>query len=124
MADDNDPEIVFRRARKHAKAQAKSDAARKRRKAPRRDDLARCAYYVLLLMLREAEARGDTDAADRIRRLMSRIVKDALFDPKASMSIFNEHAGTVVRDLEGGGAMRRIAQQKLLEEEAARSAAE
>ena len=81
MSDDDDA-ITFFRKRKHNGAQARSAARRKKRNAPRRDDLARAGYYVLLLTVHEAEARGEIEQAMRIRRRVGLILEDACFDPQ------------------------------------------
>ena len=125
MADDTDddlPEILIRRKRKHARAQAKSTARRKARNAPRRDDLARGAYYVLLLTMDEAEKQGECERANRIRRRMLLMMEDALFDRAASALAFDGHADTVVQDVEAWVYLRRFAKRR--EAEAARSAAD
>ena len=109
---------------RNAAVQMVGDKARRERSAPRRDDLARAAYYLLLLMLAEARAQGEIEKGGRIRRHMRLIMEDTLFDPEASMKAFDDHAETVVRDLKGWAGMRRNAQRQRLEAEAAQSAAE
>ena len=109
---------------RHAAVQMVSDDNRRKRNAPRRDDLARAAYYVLLLMLTEIRGQGEIERGERIRRRMRLVIEATLFDPEASMKAFDDHAETVVKDLKGWAAMRRIARRKRLEAEAARSAAE
>jgi hypothetical protein len=127
MADDTDddlPEILIRRKRKHARAQAASVAKRKANNAPRRDDLARAAYYVLLLTMEEAEKEGDIERAHRIRHRVLLTMQDAFFDRTASAIAFDDHADTVVKDVKAWVAMRKIAKRKEADAEAARSAAE
>jgi hypothetical protein len=127
MADNTDddlPEIVYRRKRKHAKAQAASVAKRKASNAPRRDDLARAAYYVLLLTIEDAEKQGEIERANRMRRRMLLMMQDAKFDRAASAVIIDDHADTVVKDVEAWVDMRRIAKQKEADAQALRSAAE
>ncbi|NEU14892.1 hypothetical protein G3T14_22830 [Methylobacterium sp. BTF04] len=125
MADDTDddlPEILIRRKRKHARAQAKSTARRKARNAPRRDDLARGAYYVLLLTMDEAEKQGEIERANRIRRRMLLMMEDALFDQSASAVAFDGHADTVFQDVEAWVGTGRFAKRR--EAEAGRPAAD
>jgi hypothetical protein len=127
MADNTDddlPEIVYRRKRKHAKAQAASVAKRKASNAPRRDDLARAAYYVLFLTIEDAEKQGEIERANRMRRRMLLMMQDAKFDRAASAVIIDDHADTVVKDVEAWVDMRRIAKQKEADAQALRSAAE
>jgi hypothetical protein len=127
MADNTDddlPEIVYRRKRKHAKAQAASVAKRKASNAPRRDDLARAAYYVLLLTIEDAEKQGEIERANRMRRRMLLMMQDAKFDRAASAVIIDDHADTVVKDVEAWVGMRRIAKQKEADAQTLRSAAE
>lgn len=125
MADDTDddlPEILIRRKRKHARAQAKSTARRKARNAPRRDDLARGAYYVLLLTMEEAKRQGEIERASRMRRRILLMMKDALFDRAASATAFDGYADTVIEDVKAWVGTRRFAKRR--EAEAARSAAD
>jgi hypothetical protein len=127
MADNTDddlPEIVYRRKRKHAKAQAANVAKRKASNAPRRDDLARAAYYVLLLTIEDAEKQGEIERANRMRRRMLLMMQDAKFDRAASAVIIDDHADTVVKDVEAWVGMRRIAKQKEADAQTLRSAAE
>lgn len=126
MAKDNDDlsEILFRRARKHAKAQAKSAAKLKQARIPRRDDLNRAAYYVLLLTYRKAMGTGEVEQANRLRRRMMLAMEDALFDPGACARLFEDHAETVFKDIEAWVGMRRIARNKEDAEDAEVSAAE
>jgi hypothetical protein len=120
--DDDLPEILIRRKRKHARAQASSTARRKARNAPRRDDLARAAYYVLLLTLDEAEKQGEIERANRMRRRMLLMMEDALFDRAASAMAFDGHGDTVIQDVKAWVGARRFA--KCRGAEAARSAAD
>ena len=127
MADDTDddlPEILIRRKRKHARAQATSVAKRKAKNAPRRDDLARAAYYVLLLIMKEAEAHDEIERAHRIRHRMLLLMQDALFDRDASAVAFDDHADTVVKDVQAWAAMRKIAKRKEADAKTIQSAAE
>lgn len=112
------------RNERHAAVQKVGDDNRRSRNAPRRDDLARAAYYILLLTLAETEAHHEIEKGERIRRRMRLIIEDACFDPGASMEAFDDHAETAVKDLKGWVGMRRIARRKRLEAEARRSAAE
>jgi hypothetical protein len=122
--DDDLPEILIRRKRKHARAQANSTARRKARNAPRRDDLARAAYYVLLLTMEEAEKQGEIERANRMRRRMLLMMEDALFDRAASAMAFDGHADTVLQDVKAWVGARRFAKHREAEAEAARSAAD
>ena len=129
MADDTDddlPEILIRRKRRHARTQARSTARRKARNAPRRDDLARGAYYVLLLTMDEAEKQGEIERAARIRRRMLLMMEDALFDRAASAMVLDGHADTVFQDVKAWVHQRRFAKRReaAAEAEAARSAAD
>ena len=122
--DDDFPEILIRRKRKHARAQAASVAKRKANNAPRRDDLAHAAYYVLLLTMDEAEKQGEIERANRMRRRMLLMMQDALFDHDASAVVFDDHADTVVRDVQAWVTMHKIAKRQEADSNAAQSAAE
>ncbi|MBA9069883.1 hypothetical protein FHR71_003644 [Methylobacterium sp. RAS18] len=108
------------RNRLHAEAQGRSDNKRRERNAPRRDDLARAAYYALLLAYREALGLEKERNAGRIRRSVLSKLEDAGFDVQATAAIFDDHARSAERDLDAWIAARKIAKGKA----AAQSAAE
>lgn len=108
------------RNRLHAEAQGRSDTKRRERNAPRRDDLARAAYYALLLAYREALGLENERNAGRIRRSVLGKLEKAGFDVEATAAIFDDHAGSADRDLDAWIAARKIAKGKA----AAQSAAE
>ena len=108
------------RNRLHAEAQVRSDTKRRERNAPRRDDLARAAYYALLLAYREALGLENERYAGRIRCSVLGKLEMAGFDVEATAAIFDDHAGSAEGDLDAWIAARKIAKGKA----AAQSAAE
>lgn len=92
----------------HRQAQARSDAKRKARNAPKRDDINRAAYYVLLLAIREDEMDG---SESQLRHRLLRLLAKAGFDEAATKPIVTRHANRAVREMEGWIHMRRPAQE-------------
>ncbi|MCJ2123130.1 hypothetical protein [Methylobacterium sp. J-077] len=99
---------------RHAAAQLRSEAKRKARNAPRRDDLNRAGYYILLLTILEAEAQGEIERAQRLRRRMRLVLDDAGFAADVSVAVFDQHVRTAIEDLKGWVGMRRIARAKTI----------
>ncbi|MCJ2067497.1 hypothetical protein MKK75_01530 [Methylobacterium sp. J-030] len=87
---DNDDIYTLRRKRKHAEAQARSTAARKKRNAPSADDLNRAAYHAVLLIYRDPKT--DQAVKDRLRGTMVGLLKRALFDRAETRAAFDTDA--------------------------------
>ena len=103
--------ILELRKIRHAEVEAESSARRKARNAPKRDDINRAAYYILLLSAREAEATGQKDV---LRPRLLRLLEDAGFDKEPSAQCVQRSAGRVVTEMK-----RWIRNRELDREEAA-----
>ncbi|TXM66908.1 hypothetical protein FV226_22790 [Methylobacterium sp. WL12] len=102
----------IQRNERHAEAQGRSDAKRRGKNAPRRDDMARAAYYVLLMMFNAPKVSVEERA--QLRGATTRMLKKAGFDRGAARDIFTRHAAGVIDDLDGWLAQRWYAEGRRL----------
>ncbi|SFN03431.1 hypothetical protein, partial [Methylobacterium pseudosasicola] len=111
MSDDDDI-YSFRRKEKHAKAQARSTALRKKRNAPGRDDLGRAAYYVLLGLYNDPKIAKEQKTA--IQGQILALMKEAGFDVFEANVAFLKDARGVLDSLNGWLCRRYMEQGKHL----------
>jgi hypothetical protein len=105
----------IQRNERHAASQAASNAKRKAKHAPRRDDMARAADYVLLMMFNDPKV--SIEERTQLRGATTRMLKKAGFDRGAARDIFTKHAAEVIDDLDGWLAQRWYAEGRRLKDD-------
>ncbi|MCJ2074731.1 hypothetical protein MKK68_03570 [Methylobacterium sp. E-016] len=102
----------IQRNERHAASQAASNAKRRSKNAPRRDDMARAAYYALLMMVVDPKIPPAEKA--RLLGTISNLLEKAGFDRAVCREIFKGHAATVLDNLDGWLAQRWYAEGRRL----------
>ena len=104
----------IQRNERHAASQAASNAKRRAKNAPRRDDMARAAYYALLMMFCDPKTAPREKA--RLRGATTNLPEKAGFDRAVCRDIFNGHAAEVLDCLDGWLAQRWYAEGRRLKD--------
>ena len=111
MADDDDI-YTLRRKRKHAEAQAKSTAERKKKGAPGCDELGRAAYYTLLALYNDPKIAKEQKAA--IQAQIMALMKHAGFDLIEANAAFLKDISGVLDSVNGWLCRRWMEQSRHL----------
>ena len=96
---------------RHAASQAVCDKNRRDRNAPRRDDMARAAYYALLMFYEEAGTAADKAA---FKQPFVNILVGAGYPPNVCDELFDGHVAALLEDLDGWLAQRWYAEGRRL----------
>ncbi|MCJ2008082.1 hypothetical protein [Methylobacterium sp. J-092] len=107
----------IQRNERHAKAQIRSDAKRREKNAPRRDDMARAAYYALMMFYEEAGTEADRAS---FRDPFVRVLTAAGYPPEVCSALFDGHVGSLLDDLDGWLAQRWYTEGRRLKDNRSR----
>ncbi|TXM91173.1 hypothetical protein [Methylobacterium sp. WL116] len=101
------------RNERHATSQAGSNAKRKAKNAPRRDDMARAAYYALMMYYEEAGTAADKAS---FKRPFVNILVKAGFPREVCSDLFESHVGSLLDDFDGWLKQRWYAERQRLKD--------
>lgn len=95
----------IQRNERHAASQAASDAKRQGKNAPRRDDIARIALFILLMQYRRER---HSSARREMWKTLTALLGDAGYDAKEAGAVFDAMVPSVGADLDRYFMLRRI----------------
>ena len=104
----------IQRNERHAASQAACDEKRRARNAPRRDDMARAAYYALLMFYQEAGTKEDKAS---FRWPFVNLLTKAGYPSSLCDELFDRHLASLLNDLDGWLAQRWYAEGRRLDDQ-------